>query len=107
MIATKLNAGFVPARKPGKLPAETVEITYQKEYGKDTIEIHKDAIQPDDIVLIHDDVLATGGTINAVIDLVRSLGVKEIYVNCLVSIPELKGWERFADKVRAIYICSE
>jgi adenine phosphoribosyltransferase len=107
MIATKLHAGFVPARKPGKLPAETLAITYQKEYGTDTIEIHKDAIQPNDVVLIHDDVLATGGTINAVVDLVRSLGVKEIYVNCLVSIPELKGWMKFHDKVKSTYICDE
>lgn len=106
-IAAKLNAGFVPARKPGKLPAETIEISYQKEYGTDTLQIHKDAITSDDIVLIHDDILATGGTLNAVIDLVKSLGVKTIYVNCLASILELKGCELFKDKVKNIYIVDE
>lgn len=107
MIATCLNAGFVPARKPGKLPAETVSITYQKEYGKDTIEIHKDAITADDVVLIHDDVLATGGTIEATVKLLKSIGVKKIYVNCLVSIPELEGWKKFKDDVICTYIVDE
>ena len=62
ILAAELGAGFVPARKPGKLPADTISISYDKEYGKDVIEIHRDAITPDDIVVIHDDVLATGGT---------------------------------------------
>ena len=66
ILAFELGAGFVPARKPGKLPADTVSCSYDKEYGKDTIEIHRDAITPDDIVVIHDDVLATGGTMAAV-----------------------------------------
>lgn len=61
-LAIRLGAGFVPIRKPGKLPAETIELSYDKEYGKDTIQIHKDAISEDDVVLIHDDLLATGGT---------------------------------------------
>ena len=71
MLAEKLGAGFVMARKPGKLPAETRKATYQKEYGYDTIEIHTDAINSDDIVLIHDDLLATGGSMLAVYNLVR------------------------------------
>lgn len=64
-LAIRLGAGFVPIRKPGKLPAETIELSYDKEYGKDTIQIHKDAISEDDVVLIHDDLLATGGTMAA------------------------------------------
>ena len=63
-LAVRLGAGFVMARKPGKLPAETLEESYDKEYGKDTIQIHKDAITEDDVVLLHDDLLATGGTMN-------------------------------------------
>ncbi len=62
ILAFELGAGFVPCRKPGKLPADTIREEYKKEYGTDTIEIHRDAITPDDIVVIHDDVLATGGT---------------------------------------------
>ena len=63
ILATRLGAGFVPMRKPGKLPAETIEESYDKEYGKDTVQIHKDAIEPDDVVLLHDDLLATSGYI--------------------------------------------
>jgi adenine phosphoribosyltransferase len=70
-LAVKLGAGFVLARKPGKLPAEVVSESYNKEYGKDTVEIHKDAITPDDVILVHDDLLATGGTVGAVNRLVR------------------------------------
>ena len=65
ILATRLNAGFVPIRKPGKLPAETLEASYDKEYGKDTVQIHKDALDENDVVLIHDDLLATGGTMKA------------------------------------------
>jgi len=90
-ICTKLNAGFVPLRKPGKLPAETISKTYKKEYGEDTIEIHKDALTPDDVVLIHDDILATGGTMQAAIELVKQFGVKKIYINFIGEIDFLKG----------------
>lgn len=90
-VAMELNAGFVPIRKPGKLPAETVEISYDKEYGKDTIQIHKDAIGPEDTVLIHDDLLATGGTMAAAITLVRKMGVKKVYVNFLIELEGLNG----------------
>ena len=69
-LAIRLGAGFVPVRKPGKLPAETIQESYQKEYGTDTIEIHKDAISENDVVLIHDDLLATGGTMLAAYNLV-------------------------------------
>ena len=60
ILATRLNAGFIPIRKPGKLPAETIEETYDKEYGTDTVQIHKDALDVNDIILLHDDLLATG-----------------------------------------------
>ena len=91
ILAFELGAGFVPARKPGKLPADTVSCSYDKEYGKDTIEIHRDAITPDDIVVIHDDVLATGGTMAAVYELVESLNPKKIYVNFIIELGALNG----------------
>ena len=91
IVAFELGAGFVPARKPGKLPADTVSVSYDKEYGKDTIEIHRDAITTDDVVLIHDDVLATGGTMAAVYELVKSMNPRKIYVNFLIEIDALNG----------------
>ena len=90
-IAMELGAGFVPIRKHNKLPAETIEVSYDKEYGTDVIQIHKDALAPDDVVLIHDDILATGGSMLAAVDLVRKLGVKKIYVNCLIELEGLDG----------------
>ncbi|MDE7025839.1 MAG: adenine phosphoribosyltransferase [Paramuribaculum sp.] len=91
ILAFELGAGFVPARKPGKLPADTVSASYEKEYGTDTIEIHRDAIGPDDIVVIHDDVLATGGTMAAVYELVKSMNPKKIYVNFIIELGMLNG----------------
>jgi adenine phosphoribosyltransferase len=91
ILAYELGAGFVPVRKPGKLPADTISVSYDKEYGKDTIEIHSDAITEDDIVLIHDDVLATGGTVAAAYSLVKSMKPKKIYVNFIVEIEMLGG----------------
>ncbi len=90
-VAMELGVGFVPVRKPGKLPAETVEISYQKEYGVDKIQIHKDAIEPDDVVLIHDDLLATGGTMAAAVELVKKFGVKKVYVNFIIELDGLNG----------------
>lgn len=90
-VAMELGVGFVPIRKPGKLPAETVEISYQKEYGVDTIQMHKDALCADDVVLLHDDLLATGGTMAAAIDLVKKFGVKKVYVNFLIELDFLNG----------------
>lgn len=92
-VAMELGVGFVPIRKPGKLPAETVEISYQKEYGVDTIQIHKDALSADDVVLLHDDLLATGGTMEAAIELVKKFGVKKVYVNFLIELDFLNGRE--------------
>lgn len=89
--AIKLNAGFVPIRKPGKLPYNVIEETYTKEYGEDTIQIHEDALNEDDVVLLHDDLLATGGTMVAAYNLVKKLGVKKIYINFLIELEELEG----------------
>lgn len=95
ILATRLGAGFVPIRKPGKLPADTIEESYDKEYGTDTIQIHKDAICPDDIVLLHDDLLATGGTMKAACNLVKKLNPLKTMVNFIIELPELKGRELF------------
>lgn len=92
-VAMEIGAGFVPERKPGKLPAETVELSYKKEYGTDTMQIHKDALTADDVVLIHDDLLATGGTAAAAIRLVKQMGVRKIYANFLIELKELNGRE--------------
>ncbi len=99
IVADRLGAGFVMCRKPGKLPGESRRQTYGKEYGEDAIEIHTDALNPDDIVLIQDDLLATGGSAKAAIDLVRSFGVKKIYCNFIIElrIEGLKGREFIGD----------
>lgn len=91
ILAFELGAGFVPARKPGKLPADTISCSFDKEYGKDTIEIHRDAIGPDDVVVLHDDVLATGGTMAAAYELVKSLNPKKIYINFIIELSALNG----------------
>lgn len=91
ILADRLRAGFVPARKPGKLPSVTIKMAYAKEYGVDTIELHSDAITSDDIVVIHDDLLATGGTMNACYKLVKSMNPKKIYINFIVELTDLKG----------------
>jgi len=91
ILASELRCGFVPARKPGKLPSVTIKKSYAKEYGVDMIEIHSDAIDENDIVVIHDDLLATGGTMAACYDLVKSLNPKKIYINFIVELTALKG----------------
>lgn len=88
-VAARLGAGFVPVRKSGKLPAEIVSESYAKEYGKDSIEIHTDAISPDDVVLIHDDILATGGTASAAVRLVKKFNPKAIYANFIIDIIDI------------------
>lgn len=87
-LAVKLGAGIVLCRKPGKLPAETIQESYSKEYGTDTIEIHKDAIDENDVVLLHDDLLATGGTMKAAYNLVKKFNPKQIYVNFIIEISD-------------------
>lgn len=86
ILAERLGAGFVPARKKGKLPFDKLSETYGLEYGFDCIEIHTDAITPDDIVLIHDDLLATGGTLAASYRLVKRFNPKKIYANTLLDL---------------------
>ena len=92
MLAEKLGAGFVMCRKPGKLPGETRTATYLKEYGYDTIEIHTDAIEADDVVLLHDDLLATGGSMQAAYDLVKQFSPKAVYANFLIEL-RMEGLE--------------
>ena len=94
-LAIRLGAGVVLCRKPGKLPCETVQESYAKEYGIDTIEIHKDAIDENDVILLHDDLLATGGTMKAACYLVKKFQPKKIYANFLIELdsefPEAKN----------------
>ena len=100
-LAIELGAGIVLCRKPGKLPCETVQQSYAKEYGIDTIEIHKDAINENDIVLLHDDLLATGGTMKAACDLVKKFNPKKVYVNFIIELVNegLNGREAFDDDI--------
>jgi adenine phosphoribosyltransferase len=95
LLAAHLHAGFVPIRKPGKLPAAVFEEFYEKEYGTDAIQIHQDAICPDDVILLHDDLLATGGTMKAAIKLIEKFNPKGIYVNFLIELEDLKGRKSF------------
>lgn len=85
-VALKLGAGVVMCRKPGKLPGETIQLSYEKEYGTDTICMHKGAISEDDVVLIHDDLLATGGSMKAAYDLVKKFNPKKIYINFIIEL---------------------
>ena len=98
-LATRLGAGVVLCRKPGKLPAETIQESYSKEYGTDTIEIHRDAITPDDVVLLHDDLLATGGTMKAALNLVKKFNPKQVYMNFIIELVNegLDGRKPFAE----------
>ena len=92
-LADKLDAGFVPIRKPGKLPAETLQEEYTLEYGKDSIEIHKDAINENDVVLLHDDLLATGGTMTAACKLVEKMGARIAQISFIIELDFLNGRE--------------
>ncbi len=85
-VAVRLGAGIVLCRKPGKLPCKTVQESYAKEYGIDTIEIHEDAINENDIILLHDDLLATGGTMLAACNLVKKFHPKKIYCNFIIEL---------------------
>jgi adenine phosphoribosyltransferase len=95
-LAYRLNAGFVPVRKPGKLPAETAKVSYDLEYGSNSLEIHKDAIQKGQRVLIVDDLLATGGTAAATAELARGLGAQIAGLAFVVELDFLKGREKLA-----------
>jgi len=94
LLAQKLNAGFVPVRKPGKLPAEKISENYSLEYGTDALEIHKDAIESGEKILIHDDLLATGGTVEAVCKMVEKLGGEIAGILFLVELSFLNGREK-------------
>ena len=98
-LAARLGAGFVMARKPGKLPAETIEETYAKEYGTDCIQIHKDAIDENDVVLLHDDLLATGGTMAATHRLVQKCDPKQTFINFVIELEGLNGRKAFTENV--------
>ena len=100
-LALRLGAGVVLCRKPGKLPCDTVQESYAKEYGKDTIEIHRDAIDEDDIILLHDDLLATGGTMKAACNLVKKFHPKKVYCNFIIELVNegLNGREGFDEDI--------
>ncbi|MGA7720264.1 MAG: adenine phosphoribosyltransferase [Ignavibacteriaceae bacterium] len=105
MLAEKLHAGFIPIRKPGKLPAETESITYALEYGTDTIQIHKDAIKIGERVLLHDDLLATGGTAQAAAKLIERLGGEVVQISFVIELTALKGRERLQNyDVRSLVV---
>ena len=87
-LAINVGAGVVLCQKPGKLPAETIQESYSKEYGTDTIEIHKDAINAEDVVLLHDDLLATGGTMKAAYNLVQKFNPKKTFINFIIEIKD-------------------
>jgi adenine phosphoribosyltransferase len=97
-LAYALGVGFVPVRKKGKLPSKTVNLTYQKEYESDTIEIHEDSIEPGQKVLLVDDLLATGGTIKANAELVEKLGGKVVGMGFLIELEYLQGRKTIGDK---------
>jgi adenine phosphoribosyltransferase len=102
ILAYKLNAGFVLLRKQGKLPADTFAVEYALEYGSDKIEIHKDSLCAEDVVLLHDDLLATGGSANAAIDLIKIFNTKELHLNFLIELDFLEGQKRLK-KVDSIF----
>ncbi|MCI6208709.1 MAG: adenine phosphoribosyltransferase [Prevotella sp.] len=100
-LALKLGAGIVLCRKPGKLPCDTVQESYAKEYGKDTIEIHRDAIDENDVILLHDDLLATGGTMKAACNLVKKFNPKKVYCNFIIELVNegLNGRDSFDEDI--------
>lgn len=93
-LAARIGAGFVPLRKPGKLPSDKLSESYQKEYGSDKIEIHKDAVTENDVVLLHDDLLATGGSAAAAVSLLRKCKPKSVSANFIIELQALGGREK-------------
>ena len=106
-IAYNLHKAFVPVRKKGKLPCETVEMEYELEYGKAVIEMHKDSIKPGQKVVIIDDLIATGGTIEAIVKLVESLGGEVVKISFVMELAGLKGREKLAGYDVSSAICYE
>ena len=105
MMAQHLGCGFAPARKPGKLPAETVEVRYALEYGEDALQLHRDAVAPGQRVLVVDDLLATGGTAAAAVALVRELGAEVVACSFLIELSFLGGRQRLDVPVVDAVIC--
>jgi adenine phosphoribosyltransferase len=105
VLAYQLNVGFVPVRKKGKLPYKTVSAQYTLEYGKNTVEMHADAITEGEKVVIIDDLIATGGTIEAAVKLVKKLGGDILECGFIVELPELKGREKIKDQ-KIFTICA-
>jgi adenine phosphoribosyltransferase len=108
IIANKLHAGFVPVRKRGKLPCEVISETYELEYGTDSVEMHVDALEENDVVLIHDDLLATGGTAYAALKLVQKCGVKKIYFSFVcdlefIDTPKKKSIKKYQTQILVKY----
>ena len=97
-LAQALGVGFVPARKPGKLPAATVSVEYELEYGIDALEVHADAIWPGARVLVHDDLIATGGTAAATVEAVERLGGEVVCCEFLIELEALRGRARLGDR---------
>jgi len=105
-LALEMGIGFVPVRKPGKLPRETISETYDLEYGTDTLEIHKDAIEPGENVLMIDDLLATGGTIVATANLIKRLGGIAQYAGFVINLPEIGGEQKLIqDGITPFSLC--
>ena len=98
-LAYRLGAGFIPVRKPGKLPAETYSETYMKEYGPDTLTIHQDALSDEDVVLLHDDLLATGGSAASALKLIRRFSPRTVYANFIIELDELDGRKALPEDV--------
>ncbi len=99
LLAQRLGVGLILVRKPGKLPAETISQSYTLEYGEDTLEIHRDAIQPGERILLHDDLLATGGTARAACDLIEKAGGNIVQVSFIIELAFLGGKELFEDYI--------
>lgn len=97
VLAYKLKVGFVPVRKKGKLPSKTISETYSLEYGTDTLEIHEDAVQKGEKVVVVDDLIATGGTVGATVKLLHKLGAQVVECAFIVELPDLKGRQRIPD----------
>jgi adenine phosphoribosyltransferase len=99
VLGNKLGVGFVPIRKKGKLPADVIEISYGKEYGEDVIQIHADSLDENDVVLLHDDLLATGGTMAATHRLVQKCNPKQTFINFVIELEGLNGRKAFTENV--------
>jgi adenine phosphoribosyltransferase len=106
VLAAKLNAGFVPIRKPNKLPAPVFSKSYSLEYGENILNIHQDALDKDDVILLHDDLMATGGSAKAAIDLIRIFSVKEIYVNFICELSLLNGKSQIGNDIDTFSLIS-